>query len=354
MTVNLYEAHQQWASRPADERFSSLEDLAAHVRARRDGSREEVVNVRDLHVAVEGEHGMGLNHHHPTALFTHWAFGQLCTTIVAPARYLRTLPAELAGDCLRQGLSRSTEKCRILYRNFEEGFAGNGMLQTAALTGPSYGRIWDSEVIAALQKAVSGSSWHVPESKHDLPSGLYASDRDMFAFMVSDEPPIEVGNAKLGRGFFIWNSETGASTFGLTTFLYNYVCGNHIVWGAEEINELRIVHREKAPDRYYREAVPFLNRFVESRSLTDSVSETVYRAMRERIGVSVEDVLKWFAQKPFSKREITEAFTIGQSEGDDPTTLWGIVQGLTAYARHFKHIDSRVDLERRTGSLLAL
>lgn len=352
MTVNLYEAHQQWASRPADERFSSLEDLAAHVGAKRDGSRDEVVNIRDLHVAVEGEHGIGLNHHHPTALFTHWAFGQLCTTVGAPARYLRTLPAELAGDCLRQGISRSSEKCRLLYRNFDEGLLGNGALQTAAFTGSTYGRIWDSDVIVALQEAISGSGWHVPESKHSLPSGLYASDRDMFAFMVSDEAPIEVGNSKLGRGFFIWNSETGASTFGLTTFLYNYVCGNHIVWGAEKVNELRIVHREKAPDRYYREAVPVLNRFVESRLLSDSVSKTIYRAMSEKTGDTVEDVLKWFASKPFTRREVTEAFAVGQTEGDDPTTVWGMVQGLTACARKLPHIDSRVDLERRAGHLL--
>ncbi len=354
MTVNLYEAHQQWASRPADERFSTLENLALHVRARRNSSREEVVNIRDLHIAIEGEQGIGLNHHHPTALFTHWAFGQLCTTVGAPARYLRTLPAELAGDCLRQGISKSSEKCRLLYRNFDEGLSGDGSLKTAAFTGPTYGRIWDSDVIEALGEVVSGSGWHVPESKHSLPSGLYASDRDVFAFMVSDEPPIEIGNAKLGRGFFIWNSETGASTFGLTTFLYNYVCGNHIVWGAEEVNELRIVHREKAPDRYYREAIPILSRFVENRSVSDSVSKVVYRAMREKTGESIEDVLKWFEPKSFTKREVTEAFTIGQSEGDDPTTVWGMVQGLTAYARTFKFTDSKVDLERRAGLLLAL
>jgi hypothetical protein len=226
--TNLYDAHHQWASRPADERFSTLDNLAEDVRARRSSSREEVVDVRGLHIAIEGDNGIGLNHHHPTALFTHWAFGQLCTTIGAPARYLRTLPAELAGECLRQGISRSSEKCKLLYRNFDEGLSDDGILQTAALTGPTYGRIWDNEVIAALQEAVSGSGWHVPESKNAEPAGLYASDRDMFAFMVSDEAPIEVGNAKLGRGFFIWNSEAGASTFGLTTFLYNYVCGNHV------------------------------------------------------------------------------------------------------------------------------
>jgi len=30
-------------------------------------------------------------------------------------------------------------------------------------------------------------------------SGLYASDRDMFIFMVNDDNPVEVGNAKHGR-----------------------------------------------------------------------------------------------------------------------------------------------------------
>ena len=39
---------RQWASRPADQRFTSLTDLSAHVRAVRDRSAEAVVPVKQI------------------------------------------------------------------------------------------------------------------------------------------------------------------------------------------------------------------------------------------------------------------------------------------------------------------
>jgi len=227
----------------------------------------------------------------------------------------------------------------------------------SAFTGPGYGRIWDADVVENLMQAINGSSWHVPPAKPSFGSdnsGLYASDRDMFVFMVNDENPVEVGNAKLGRGFFCWNSETGSATFGLTTFLYNYVCGNHIVWGAEEVAELKIVHRNHAPDHFYSEALPILNRFVENRMFGDRVKETIGRAMTLPVGETVEKALEWFKDRPFTNKEVVEAWNTGISEGEDVRTVWGMIQGFTAYARTLSHTDKRVNLERRTGALLNL
>ncbi len=96
-----------------------------------------------------------------------------------------------------------------------------------------------------------------------------------------------------------------------------------------------------------------LNQFVENRTLTDSIAETVSSAMKQPVGTSLEEVLSWFASKPFSKPEVTAGFKTGQVEGDDVTTVWGMVQGMTAHARGLAHIDQRVDLERRAGRLLS-
>jgi hypothetical protein len=118
------------------------------------------------------------------------------------------------------------------------------------------------------------------------------------------------------------------------------------------VNDLRIVHRIKAPERFLSEVIPVLNRFVEDHTLTDSVCGMVEQAMEHRIGTSLEDVLKWFAPKPFTNREVIEGFQEGQAEGDDVTSVWGMVQGLTAHARNLTHIDARVNLEQRAGVLL--
>lgn len=354
--TNLYEAHRQWLVRPADERFPDLHALYDFTRRRREESSEDARQLRHVALTVTPQGAVAVNGETPPAYLTHWAFGQLASAVGAPARYLRTLPPEMARDCLSHGLQRSTERCKLLLRTHHPYANGSGEEQlAAAFTGPTYGRIWDADVVASLAEAVEGTGWHVPPahpSRGSECAGLYASDRDVFAFLVHDERPVEVGNAKLGRGFFLWNSETGAATFGLTTFLYNFVCGNHIVWGAEQVRELRIVHRHKAPDRFTRDALPILNRFVESRALTDSVTEAVARAMGIRIGGACDEVLTWFAGRPFSRNEVIAGYQAGLNAGDDVSSLWGMIQGLTAAARTLPHTDARVDLERRAGALL--
>ncbi len=349
---NLYDAHHQWATRPPDQRFASLDDLLVHVSNRRKGSSEELRNLRTLDVKLAPDGNLGINGESPLAAFTNWSFGQLARTVGAPAGYLRCLSPDLARDCLRDGLGKSRGDTKLMIR---ETFNGSGSAQAAAFTSATYGRIWDADVLSSLIEAVADSGWHVPPARDSNDSenaGLYASDRDMFVFLINDEKPVEVGNARLGRGFFCWNSETGSATFGLTTFLYNYVCENHVVWGAEEVTELRIVHRTYAIDRFYSQALPVLNRFVENQAEAVRIENMVHSAMLQPVAPDLPRLLKWSENRPFTKREITGAWEAGIAEGDDPTTVWGLVQGLTAFARKMKHTDSRVNLERRAGALL--
>ncbi|MCK4788310.1 MAG: DUF932 domain-containing protein [Desulfobacteraceae bacterium] len=357
MPTNLYDAHQQWASRPPDERFQSLETLQSFTNARKSSSieAERVLKQVDLKVLPEGS--IAVNGNSPPARLSHWAFGQLCYSVGAPAKYLRTLPAEMARDCLSNGVGKSSQRCKLLLRENYEDSDTQPQRTASAFTGPNYGRIWDADVVQQITEATKNSGWHPPPARSTSGSensGLYASDRDMFIFMVNDENPVEIGNAKLGRGFFCWNSETGAASFGLTTFLYSYVCGNHIVWGAEEVREIRIIHKGDALDSFHHVALPRLNRFVENRACSDTVKETVSRAMSEPIASDLGKTLEWFKDKPFTKGEISNAWDAGIVEENDATTVWGMVQGVTAYARSLLYTNWRVNLERRAGSLLNL
>ncbi|EJJ29812.1 hypothetical protein PMI11_01875 [Rhizobium sp. CF142] len=61
---------------------------------------------------------------------------------------------------------------------------------------------------------------------------LYASDRDVFLFLVDDTHPIEAGHLPNGdsdlyfRGFYAWNSEVGSKTLGVASFYLRAVCAN--------------------------------------------------------------------------------------------------------------------------------
>ncbi len=73
---------------------------------------------------------------------------------------------------------------------------------------------------------------------------LYASDRDVFLFLVDDTHPIEAGKLPDGspdlyfRGFYCWNSEVGSKTLGISTFYLRGVCQNRNLWGVERMQQV--------------------------------------------------------------------------------------------------------------------
>ena len=96
---------------------------------------------------------------------------------------------------------------------------------------------------------------------------LFASDRDVFVFLVDDRNPIEVGKLANGepdlmfRGFYAWNSETGSKTAGIAAMYLRGVCMNRCLWGVENFHEIKIRHTKFAPDRFAQEAYPALQSF---------------------------------------------------------------------------------------------
>ncbi len=117
----------------------------------------------------------------------------------------------------------------------------DGRTELRAVTGPDYGRIFDHELVEAVQKIAGNGTgdtrWKVPgvldwstsiyNPHADITKDtttLYASDRDVFLFLVDDLNPIEAGKLPDGspdvffRGFYCWNSEVGAKTLGIASF----------------------------------------------------------------------------------------------------------------------------------------
>ena len=91
---------------------------------------------------------------------------------------------------------------------------------------------------------------------------LYASDRDVFLFLVDDTHPIEAGRLRNGdpdlyfRGFYCWNSEVGSKTLGIASFFLRAVCMNRNIWGAEGFEEISIRHSKFAAHRFAHQAAP--------------------------------------------------------------------------------------------------
>ena len=363
----LTEASQQWATRPADERFTSLTDLHDFCARQRERSRQIGASTRQIEAApadgdqkslqVVGPNGGAVD-------VTHWAFGQLAQRAGAPAGYLRSLPSALAADNLNYGL-KFTRKVEDLGLLLTAGDVGRPQLRAA--TGPAYGRIWNADITRALVDrfgdGVSGD-FRVPgiygrelEEVTKTNTTLYAGDRDCFIFLADERNRIEVPNRRngepgqLARGFFIWNSEVGSKTFGVATFLFDYVCQNRIVWGAQEHKEIRIRHSSGAPDRFIEEVAPALQAY--ANSSTAGIDKAIEDARKTRIGG--QESVDEFLNRRFTRTQAAGIQLAHESEEGRPIeTLWDVTVGTTAYARGLEHQDARVDLERTAGRILDL
>ncbi|MGQ3049228.1 MAG: hypothetical protein ACT6Q8_22305 [Niveispirillum sp.] len=186
---------------------------------------------------------------------------------------------------------------------------------------------------------------------------LYASDRDVFLFLVDDLNPIEAGRLPDGspdlyfRGFYCWNSEVGAKTLGMASFYLRAVCQNRNIWGAEDFQEIAIRHSKYAPSRFANEAAPALTRFADSSPMPFING---IKAARERIVARDDDDRTEFLRKRgFSKAETGRIIeTVLAEEGRKPTSIFDFVQGITAVARDKPHQDARLEMEGRAKKLL--
>ena len=372
----------QWFSRPDDQKFLSLDDMLAHKKIDSQRMTSRTVDTHKIQIVGEFdeanpsrgdlriEYADDNNRDHVNTP-TNWSFGQLSQLSGAPAGYLKDLPAPLAADCIQWGLryNRGRELVKV-YGSQADG----GDLRAA--TGPDYGRIYDWEILEPVKKLVdeSGGRWKVPGMMTgsrdglalydpDVPvtmdtTTLFASDRDVFVFLVDDRNPIEVGKLPNGepdlmfRGFYAWNSETGSKTAGIAAMYLRGVCMNRNLWGVENFQEIKIRHTKFAPDRFAMEARPALESFAHGSTAT--FVEGVQAAKAAKIAHDDESRLEFLSKRAGLSGRMAKAANARhlKEEGRPVETVWDAAQAITAIARDIPHQDARIEVERKAGALL--
>jgi len=356
--MELFKAHHQWATRPADERFKSLRELYEATHAYAKTSTEREVAWSDLKaqpvandVAVVGRAGN-------PAMLAHWAFGQLANRVGAPAEYLRGLPATLAADLLNHGLAqrqdaggRASNTARLL-------FHVNGGTVCRSLTTDKYARIWNYEVAERLLE-LEAQGWAparptIRVLDDSLP--LYASDHDMFVFLArSDLAIAEPGqDGALFRGVIVENSEVGAGSLKLTRFLYREMCGNHIIWGARNVVDLSLRHVGNVRGRMHRWSYA-LRQYANASASDDQAM--IEKAQTTTIADTKEGVLdKLFGIRTLglSRKALEASYAaVVPSQDGNPNTVWGMAQGITRFSQTTPHADKRTELDQAAGKLLS-
>lgn len=362
----------EWFSRPDDERYLNLTDLYDALRRRTEHAQIRTLESRAVKVDASRDNAERLALIVPgrdePVVPTHWSFGQLCSLVGAPSSYMRQLPAPLAAINLQHGLlSHRAELVKTLE-------ADDGRVELRAVTGPDYGRIWDHELVAAVMKIAGNGTgdtrWKVPgvldwktmthnpfvDITKDTTT-LYASDRDVFLFLVDDTHPIEAGRLPNGspdlyfRGVYCWNSEVGSKTLGIASFYLRAVCMNRNLWGFENFEEITIRHSKFAAQRFAHEAAPALKSFADS---SPAPFIAGIKAARERIVARTDEDRESFLRRGgFSKSDTTKIIeTVLAEENRKPESIFDFVQGVTALARTKSHQDARLELEGKAKCLM--
>ena len=364
-----------WWNRPEDERFLSLEDMLAFKQADARQMNDQIVNTHKMQILgdiddsaplapgeimVEYTDENGREHYNKP---TNWSFNQLANLAGAPAGYLKDLPAPIAAEAMQWGLRHNRGK--TLVKAYGHGTEGG---ELRATTGPDYGRIFDWEMLQTINRfAGEGSGWKIPGMMTGSANGraiydpfvpvtkdtttLYASDRDVFVFLVDDTRPIEIGKLENGdpdlvfRGFYAWNSETGSKTAGIAAMYLRGVCMNRNLWGVENFQEIKIRHTKFAPDRFAMEAAPALQSF--AHGSTFDFMEGVKAAQAAKIADDEAEALEFLHRRAgLSKaRSRAAAARHVKEEGRPIASVWDAAQGITALARDIPHQDDRIELE---------
>lgn len=399
--MELFKAHSQWANRPNDERFWGLDDALAATNQYAKQAAEKEVAYGELRVeAIDGDVCLVGRRGLPAGI-SHYAFGQLARTASCPASFLRKLPATLAAQNLNWGLKHRAEEvgvtvdedgntvpdnARLLFHREDE------RLLLRAATTDSYVRIWTWEVLEDLRRISQEAGWRVPPARPvrndprarpateadvlersrfmglgvkvgDMiaPAGVYVSDHDFFVFLVDEKHPIDAGGGRtLNRGAFFWGSEVGHTSQGAMRFLYDGICGNHIVWGAQGVQEIRIPHIGKARQRWDSLSAE-LGSYANGAASQEEAR--ILAARTKEFGKDREEVVDAVFGLARSKRIslgeklIGEAFDVAEKNVESygsPRALWGIVNGLTELSQRRGYAEERVEIDRAAGKLLAV
>lgn len=370
----------QWMSRPHDQRFLSLNELHDYKKKFWEGSFQSCQQSKDIEIIApeistpEDMHKLTVGIKIDTPLRqevreiapTHHAFGQLAGLAKAPAQFLRELPSPLVVDVLGWRLKHA--------REVEEIKLYGGSEQLYSATGPDYGRIPDYEVVQAVQQVAGNGrgekrwkipgvvDWNTHMYNPEAPvtkesTTLYASDRDLFVFLVDDRNPIEVGKLASGepdlmfRGFYLQNSEMGTRSLKLAAFYLRAVCMNRNLWGVEGFQDLTIRHTRMAPDRWLQQAVPTLNAYANGSQL--KLIEGVKAAKEAKVAANHEEAVSFLADRKFSASKVKDILERGtKEEGREPRTIWDMAQAITAHARDIPNTDERLGQELEAKRLL--
>lgn len=339
--ANLTHASRELFSRRPDERFASIADLAAHCRAKKTASVDRWQPLQHLAV-VPIEESLRLTAGSDGAFtLNDWSFSQLCGLARVGKDTINRLSSDTASRVFAETLRPTNNKPLQLLTD------GASL---RSIHGASYTRLWNLDLMNVIQEFAV--DFEPPQPGMNGATGLYAGEQDMFCFLIDPTGWAEIDGQNFAPGFFVWNSEVGKRSLGISTFWFQAVCKNHIVWDAVEVVEFTRKHTAKVHDALadVRRAIDQLVTKRDERR--DGFVSVIRKAMGESLGSDAVEVEKLLAKQGIRGKLAKRALQLAQEHGR--FTIFALVDALTRIAQEQQNAGDRLAADESAAQLLAL
>jgi len=338
---NLTRASRELFRRPADECYVSLEALARHCRDERRESVDRWHLPQQLRAKPAGDGLCLTTGTDGDFALNDWSFTQLCRLSGVSKETVNRVSPETASRVLLETLPFGQKPMQVMTTG----------AMVRSIHGVSYSRLWNADLLDVVEQYAR--DFQPPPAGFNGATGLYHGEQDLFCFLIDPAGWIDIEGEAFAPGFFVWNSEVGRRSLGISTFWFQKVCQNHIVWDAVEVEEFSRKHTGNIQESLLRiqQSIDSLVRKRDARK--DGFVETIRKAVGARIGNDAEEASKFLFKQGIPREAVQKAVTRLQVEGK-PFTIWSLVDALTQINCQIRFAGDRMDADQKVAQLLAL
>lgn len=341
MATNLTRAHRELYRRTPDESFAGLQPLWAHCHDEKTRSTDRWHPPQTLRPLVdEGALALDLGDGNEPFRLNDWSFTQLCSLAGVSKDTVNRVTADTAARVLAETLPSGNKPLQL--------FTQDDLVRS--IHGATYTRLHNADLVTMLREFAV--DFEPPPRGSNGGTGLYCGEQDLFCFLIDPTGWAEIEGEAFAPGFYVWNSEVGKRSVGVSTFWFQAVCRNHIVWDATEVVEFTRKHTGKVGEAL-SDIRRIVERLVETRDARrDGFVSVMRKAMEATLGDDAEEVLKALSKNGIPKGLAKEAVARAESRGR--FTIFALVDALTRMSGELVNAGERADADQRASSLLAL
>lgn len=338
--ATLLHANRELYRRAPDERFPSLAALAEHCEAQRNESRDiwrppghlrMQSQEAELCLNAGSDGSFGLN---------DWSFSQLCRLTLTSKDTVNRVSVDTAQRILNETMPTGDKPLQLL--------ASGERLRS--VHGITYSRLWNADLLATVREF---DDFQPPQTAFNEATGLYCGEQDLFCFQIDPTGWIEIGGEQFAPGYFVWNSEVGKRSLGITTFWFQKICQNHIVWDVLDVTEFTRKHTGNVKESL-NQVRQLIELQIEKRDdRRDGFAKIVAQAMQQNLGTQSQEVTKLLLKQDLAKDSVERAVKQLGLEGK-PFTLWNLVDALTHQNVSLTFAGERTDADQKVARLLNL